>query len=52
MPFNALLDPDATEFAYRESFVNPIIPKAFDDVSATIRFKTYVVKKKYSLDCI
>ncbi|CAG8527048.1 6170_t:CDS:10 [Paraglomus brasilianum] len=40
MPFNALLDPDATEFAYRESFVNPIIPKAFDDVSATIRFKT------------
>ncbi|CAG8627455.1 6876_t:CDS:2, partial [Paraglomus occultum] len=40
MPFNALLDPDATEFAYRESFVNPIIPKAFDDVSANIRFKT------------
>ncbi|CAJ0766639.1 12640_t:CDS:2, partial [Entrophospora sp. SA101] len=32
-------DPDATEFAYRESFVNLIIPKAFNDVSANIRFK-------------
>ncbi|CAB4446467.1 unnamed protein product [Rhizophagus irregularis] len=40
MPFNLLHDPDETEFAYRESLVNPIIPKAFDDVSANIRFKT------------
>ncbi|RIA83685.1 hypothetical protein C1645_449518 [Glomus cerebriforme] len=40
MPFNLLHNPDETEFAYRESFVNPIIPKAFDDVSANIRFKT------------
>ncbi|CAG8556991.1 6296_t:CDS:2, partial [Dentiscutata heterogama] len=26
--------------AYRESFVNPIIPKAFDDIKDKIRFQT------------
>ena len=45
MPFNILLDLDATELAYRESFVNLIIPKAFNNVSTNIRFKMYVVEK-------
>ncbi|CAG8451506.1 4780_t:CDS:2 [Acaulospora colombiana] len=36
-----LRDANTLEIAYRESFVNPIIPKAFEDVNDKIRFQTY-----------
>ncbi|CAB4473954.1 unnamed protein product [Rhizophagus irregularis] len=38
-PFNILRDANTLELAYRESFVNPIIPKAFEDMSDKIRFQ-------------
>ncbi|CAG8651992.1 16766_t:CDS:2, partial [Dentiscutata heterogama] len=37
---NILRDVTMSEIAYRESFVNPIIPKAFDDIKDKIRFQT------------
>ncbi|CAG8800985.1 4977_t:CDS:2, partial [Dentiscutata erythropus] len=37
-PFNILRDFCTSELAYRDSFVNPIIPKIFDDVNDKIRF--------------
>ncbi|CAG8669906.1 16219_t:CDS:2 [Acaulospora morrowiae] len=38
--FNMLRDANTLEIAYRKSFVNPIIPKAFEDVNDKIRFQT------------
>ena len=38
-----LRDANALDMAYRESFVNSIIPKSFEDVNDKIRFQTYVV---------
>ncbi|CAG8496574.1 2731_t:CDS:10 [Cetraspora pellucida] len=38
--FNILRDATMSEIAYRESFVNPIIPKAFDDMKDKIGFQT------------
>ncbi|CAG8763278.1 15040_t:CDS:2, partial [Acaulospora morrowiae] len=38
-PFNMLRDANTLEIAYREAFVNPLIPKAFDDLSDKIRFQ-------------
>ncbi|CAG8688728.1 14642_t:CDS:10, partial [Racocetra persica] len=38
-PFNILRDSDTSEIAYRDSFVNPIIPKVFEDVNDKIRFQ-------------
>ncbi|CAG8748910.1 1489_t:CDS:2, partial [Ambispora leptoticha] len=38
--FNMLRDANTLEIAYRESFVNPIIPKAFEDMNDKIRFQT------------
>lgn len=40
--FNILRDATISEIAYRESFVNPIIPKIFDDIKDKIGFQTYV----------
>ncbi|CAG8678895.1 6909_t:CDS:10, partial [Cetraspora pellucida] len=39
---NILRDVTMSEIAYRESFVNPIIPKAFDDIKDKIRFQTCI----------
>ncbi|CAG8462980.1 6397_t:CDS:2 [Paraglomus occultum] len=36
LSFNMLRDANTLEIAYRESFVNPIIPKAFEDVNDKI----------------
>ena len=41
--FNILRDANTLEIAYRDSFVNPIIPKAFDDMNDRIRFQMYVM---------
>lgn len=38
--FNMLRDANTLEIAYRESFVNPIIPKIFEDMKDKIRFQT------------
>ncbi|CAG8796216.1 28742_t:CDS:2, partial [Gigaspora margarita] len=38
-PVNILRDSNTSEMAYRDSFVNPIIPKVFDDISDKIRFQ-------------
>ncbi|CAG8482959.1 4062_t:CDS:10 [Acaulospora morrowiae] len=37
--FNILRDANTLEIAYRDSFVNPIIPKAFDDMNNNIMFQ-------------
>ncbi|CAG8579514.1 1120_t:CDS:10 [Ambispora gerdemannii] len=44
--FNMLRDANTLEIAYRESFVNPIIPKAFEDVNDKIRFQTESALRK------
>ena len=46
-PFNILRDANTQEMAYRESFVNPLIPKAFDDLNDKIRFQMYVIMIPY-----
>jgi hypothetical protein len=42
-PFNILRDANTLEIAYRDAFVNPLIPKAFDDLNDKIRFQMYVI---------
>ncbi|CAI2190949.1 2581_t:CDS:10, partial [Funneliformis geosporum] len=37
--FNILRDANTQEIAYRDSFVNPLIPKVFDDILDKIRFQ-------------
>ncbi|RIA85557.1 hypothetical protein C1645_830595 [Glomus cerebriforme] len=38
-PFNILRDANTQEMAYRDAFVNPLIPKVFDDLNDKIRFQ-------------
>jgi len=47
-PVNSLLDPEKSEFSYREDFVNPIIAKVFGDVMDLIRVKTGEVENASS----
>ncbi|CAG8587431.1 3442_t:CDS:10 [Funneliformis caledonium] len=39
-PINQLLDPEQTEFSYRENFINPIFAKVFDDLMEIIHMRT------------
>ncbi|GES82935.1 hypothetical protein GLOIN_2v1768430 [Rhizophagus clarus] len=39
-PINQLLDPEQTEFSYRENFINPIFTKVFDDLMELIHMRT------------
>lgn len=39
-PINQLLDPEQTEFSYRENFINPIFAKVFDDLMELIHMRT------------